>query len=93
MPGADSAHHKFGICYQNESQTSREIPKRENIVRERKIKDITKALWHKQAQEIETITYGRAIAEVAKQIQYEEYPTFDSIFVMFGGFHVDQNVF
>ena len=36
-----------------ESQTSREIPKREDTVRKRKIKDITKVLRHEQAQEIE----------------------------------------
>ena len=46
-------HHTFGICYQNKSQTSREIPKREDTVRKRKIEDITKALRHEQAQEIE----------------------------------------
>ena len=46
-------HYTFGICYQNESQTSREIPKREDTVRKRKIKDITKVVWHEQAQEIE----------------------------------------
>ena len=40
-----------------------------------------------------TITYDLAIAKVAKQIQCEEYPTFDSILVMFGGFRVEQNVF
>ena len=39
------------------------------------------------------ITYDLAIAKVAKQIQCEEYPNFDSIFVRFGGFHVEQNVF
>ena len=38
-------------------------------------------------------TYDLAIAKVAKQIQCEEYPTFDSIFVMLGRFHVEQNVF
>ena len=50
---AGSMHHTFGICYQNESQTSREIPKREDTVRKRKIKDITKVLRHEQVQEIE----------------------------------------
>ena len=39
------------------------------------------------------ITYDLAIPKVAKQIQCEEYPTFNSIFVMFSGFHVEQNVF
>ena len=39
------------------------------------------------------ITYDLAIAKVAKQVQCEEYPTFNSIFVMFGRFHVEQNVF
>ena len=39
------------------------------------------------------ITYNLAIPKVAKQIQCEEYPTFSSIFVMFGRFHVEQNVF
>ena len=53
LSGADSMHHTFGIGYQNESQTSREIPKREDTVRKRKIKDITKVLRHEQAQEIE----------------------------------------
>ena len=53
LSGAYSMHHTFGICYQNESQTSREIPKREDTVRKRKIKDITKVLRHEQAQEIE----------------------------------------
>ena len=164
-------HHTFGICYQNESRTSREIPKREDTVRKRKIKDITKVLRHEQAfnptnsfirsasfdtlwtfsfnflqdipmstgwnseryyEKIPTkkighmkpitlpptrtdvvretmiqsqkvsaeygskytiITYDLGIAKVAKQIQCEAYPTFDSIFVMFGGFHVEQNVF
>ena len=192
LSGAGSMHHTFGIGYQNESQTSREIPKREDTVRKRKIKDITKVLQHEQAQEIEPyrkkprmshfrfenvmlypthsfiqsasfdtlwtfsfnflqdipmwtgwnseryyektptkkighmkpitlpptrtdvvretmiqsqkvsaecgskytiITYDLAIAKVAKQIQCEEYPTFNSIFVMFGRFQVEQNVF
>ena len=53
LSGADSMHHTVGICYQNESQTSREIRKREDTVRKRKIKDITKVLRHEQAQEIE----------------------------------------
>ena len=55
---ADSMHHTFGICYQNESQTSREIPKRDDKKikenqRKIKIKDITKVLRHEQAQETE----------------------------------------
>ena len=70
-------------------------------MRKRQIKDITKVLRHEQVQEIEPyrkkprvsqytiITYDLAIAKVAKQIQCEEYPTFDSIFVMFGTFHVE----
>ena len=53
LSGADSMHHTVGICYQNESQTSREIRKREDTMRKRKIKDITKVLRHEQAQEIE----------------------------------------
>ena len=192
LSGADSMHHTVGICYQNESQTSREIRKREDTMRKRKIKDITKVLRHEQAQEIEPyrkkprmshfrfenvmlypthsfiqsasfdtlwtfsfnflqdipmwtgwnseryyektptkkighmkpitlpptrtdvvretmiqsqnvsaecgsknkiITYDLAIAKVAKQIQCGECPTFDSIFVMLGGFLVEQNVF
>ena len=193
LSGADSMHYAFGICYENESQTSREIPKREDTVKKKKkIKDITKLLRHEQAQEIDpyrkkprmlhfqfenfilyathsfiqstsfdtlstfsfnflrdmpmwtrwnseryyekaptknigymklitlpptrtdvvrdtmiqsqnvsaecdskyTInTYDPAIARVSKQIQCEEYSTFDSIFVMFGRFHVEQNVF
>ena len=39
------------------------------------------------------ITYDLSIAKIAKQIQCEEYPTFDSISVMFGELHVEQNVF
>ena len=46
-------HLTFGICYQNESQTSKEIPKRDDTVRKKKIKDITKVLRHEQAQETE----------------------------------------
>ena len=53
LSGADSMHYTFGICYQNESQTSREINKRDDTVRKRKIKDITKVLRHEQVQEIE----------------------------------------
>ena len=53
LSGADSMHHTFGICYKNESQTSREMPKRKDTVRKRKIKDITKVLRYEQAQEVE----------------------------------------
>ena len=53
LSGADSMHHTFGICYKNESQTSREMPKRKGTVRKRKIKDITKVLRYEQAQEVE----------------------------------------
>ena len=53
LSGADSMHHIFGICCKSESQTSREIPKREGTVRKRKIKDITKVLRYEQAQEVE----------------------------------------
>ena len=42
LSGADSVHNTFGICYQNESQTSREVSKRVHTVRKRKTKDITK---------------------------------------------------
>ena len=35
---ADSMHLTFGICYQNESQTSKEIPKRDDTVRKKKSK-------------------------------------------------------
>ena len=53
LSGVDSMYPTFGRCYQNESQTSREIAKREDTMRKRKIKHITKVLWHEQAQEIE----------------------------------------
>ena len=46
-------HHTFDISCKSESQTSREIPKREGTVRKRKIKDITKVLRYEQAQEVE----------------------------------------
>ena len=36
LSGADSMHYAFGICYENESQTSREIPKREDTVKKNK---------------------------------------------------------
>ena len=52
LSGADSMHHTFGICHQNKSQLSREIPTVEDTVRKRKFKDITKVLRHKQGQEI-----------------------------------------
>ena len=39
LPGADSMHHAFGICYENESQTSREIPKREDTVKKKNQKN------------------------------------------------------
>ena len=54
LPGADSVYHTFSICYQNESQTSKEVFKRDVTVRKRKIKDIEKILWYKQAQEVKS---------------------------------------
>jgi len=61
-------------------------PTRTDVVRETMIQSqkISVECW---------VTYDLAIAKVAKQIQCEEQPFFDSIFVMFGGFHVEQNVY
>ena len=39
------------------------------------------------------VTYDLAIAKVAKQIQSEESPQFDDVFVMFGAFHIMLNIF
>ena len=39
------------------------------------------------------VTYDLAIAKVAKQLQSEESPKFDDVFVMFGAFHIMLNIF
>lgn len=39
------------------------------------------------------ITHDLSIGKVAKQIQYEGYPYFDSIFVMFVGFNCSKMFF
>ena len=66
-------------------------PTRADIVRETMIQ--SEKMSAECGSKYTTITYDLAIAKVAKQIQCEEYPTFDSILVMFGGFRVEQNVF
>jgi len=37
--------------------------------------------------------YDLAIATIAKQLQREDAPTFDSLFIMFGAFHTQMAVF
>ena len=66
-------------------------PTRTDVVRETMIQ--SQKVSAECGSKYTIITYDLAIAKVAKQIQCEEYPTFNSIFVMFGGFHVEQNVF
>ena len=36
-----------------------------------------------------TVTYDMSIAKIAKQIQSEEAPTFDNVFIMFGSLHIE----
>ena len=39
------------------------------------------------------VTYDLAIAKIAKQIQCTEHPQFDDIFIQFGQFHTELNIF
>ena len=39
------------------------------------------------------VSYDLAIAKVAKQIQCTEHPEFENIFVQFGQFHTESNIF
>ena len=39
------------------------------------------------------VSYDLAIAKIAKQLQREEVPAFDSLFIMFGAFHTQMAVF
>ena len=39
------------------------------------------------------VTYDLAIAKIAKQIQCTEHPEFDDIFIQFGQFHTELNIF
>ena len=66
-------------------------PTRTDVVRKTMIK--SQKVSAECGSKYAIITYDLAIPKVAKQIQCEEHPTFNSIFVMFSGFHVEQNVF
>ena len=39
------------------------------------------------------VTYDLAVAKIAKQIQATEKPLFDSVFIMFGSFHIEMSYF
>ena len=39
------------------------------------------------------VSYDLAIAEISKQIQCTDYPEFENVFIQFGQFHTEANVF
>ena len=44
-------------------------------------------------EEVLPVSFDLAIAKIARQIQCEESPDFDDLFIMFGQFHTESNVF
>ena len=66
-------------------------PTRADVMRETLIRSQTVAA--ECGQEDALVTYDLAIAKVAKQIQCESAPKFDNVFIMFGSFHIEENIF
>ena len=66
-------------------------PTRADVIRETLVRSQTVAA--ECGQEDALVTYDLAIAKIAKQIQCESTPQFDNVFIMFGSFHIEQNIF
>ena len=62
-------------------------PTRTDVVRKTMIQSQT--FFPECRSKYTIITYDLAIGKVAKQIQCEEYPSFNSIFMIFDGFHAE----
>ena len=63
-----------------------------NISSGRDNEEIVRIASEGQKEKI-SVTYDLAIAKVAMQIQAEEKPTFDKIFISLGSFHLEMDFF
>lgn len=84
----DDDSHKQVVCYMDHIQLP---PTRYDVVKEtlRRSQKVSKECNENYA----IVTYDLAVAKIAKQIQNEESPTFDDVFVMFGSFHIELSFF
>ena len=83
-----AGHIQQRVCYMKHIEFP---PTRLDVVREtlKRSQELSKEC----GQSHTIVTYDLAIAKIAKQLQSEESPQFDDIFVMFGAFHVMLNVY
>ena len=79
---------KQRVCYMKHIQLP---PTRTDVVKETMKR--SQAVSKDCGQQFTVVTYDLAIAKVAKQLQSTEAPEFDDMFIMFGAFHIMQNVF
>ena len=53
----------------------------------------SKAVTGECGSKFTIVSYDLAIAKIAKQIQCTDYPEFENVFIQFGQFHTETNVF
>ena len=66
-------------------------PTRTDVVRE--TLNRSKAVTDECGSKFTIVSYDLAIAKIAKQIQCTDYPEFENVFIQFGQFHTEANVF
>ena len=79
---------KQRVCYMKHIQLP---PNRVDVVREtlKRLQVVSR-----ECRQMYTIvTYDLAIAKIAKQIQSEDFPQFDDVYIMFAAFHIILNIF
>ena len=76
------------VCYMKHIQFP---PNRVDVVRETLKR--SQAVSRECRQMYTIVTYDLAIAKIAKQIQSEDFPQFDDVYIMFGAFHIILNIF
>ena len=99
LDGTPSIFHKTGSLREHSTPPPPHPPKKKNqpvssinISSGRDNEEIVRIASEGQKEKI-SVTYDLAIAKVAMQIQAEEKPTFDKIFISLGSFHLEMDFF